>query len=122
MIEQIKNPTIPLFERRYPGHQAVFFFFFFVGNATYIHTIPPMQRTLSMQSGLSSGLAVDDLVCDLGSIRRPSSRNRCKTPRGVPKGTEKILEELGLWRPRLPVQCRIDNPKAGCGREDEVRQ
>jgi hypothetical protein len=33
--------------------------------------------------------------------------------KGIPKGMKKILEERGLWRPRLSVQCRIDNPKAG---------
>jgi len=106
MIAQMEDLTIPLFERRYPGHQAVFFFDNATNHAAYAEDA---LRT----ENLNLGPGGEQPPLRLGfnpSTQQPQSM---QDSQGVPKGMKKILEERGLWRTNLRAHCKINNPKPG---------
>lgn len=106
MVEQVKNLTIPLFERRYPGNQAVFFF----DNAT---NHPVYAEDSLRAERLNLGPGGEQPCLRSGFNPKTQQSQSMQDFKGIPKGMKKILQERGLWRSHLPAQCRTKNPKAG---------
>ena len=103
MDPQIINLTIPLFEKRYPGHQAVFF-----DNAT---NHAAYAEDALRAKGMNLGPGGKQPCLRSGVNPRTGSCQEMQNAKGIPNGMRTIQEERGLWRQDLRTQCKIVNPK-----------
>ncbi|RPA91713.1 hypothetical protein L873DRAFT_1838619 [Choiromyces venosus 120613-1] len=84
LVDQVMKLAIPIFEVAFPGCQALFLF----DNAT--------RGQAQLRPGINS------LTREIQPMVMPD---------GSPKGLQIVLQERGLWRPRLRVQCRRPDGK-----------
>jgi len=104
LVEQVLKLAIPIFETAYPGCHALFLF----DNATsHFAYSPNALRATSMN--LRPGGAQLPLRSGINSLN--GEIQAMVQSDGTPKGLQMVLQEKGLWRPRLCVQCRWPDGK-----------
>ena len=104
LVEQVLKLAIPVFESAFPGCQALFLF----DNATS-HSVYSSDVLRACMMNLLPGGGQ--------AVLRPgrNSMTRAIQPMvmvdGTPKGLQMVLQERGLWRHKLRVQCRKPDGK-----------
>ena len=99
LVDQVLRLAIPIFESAFPGCQALFLF----DNATsYSAYTADALRASSMN--LRPGRAQQPLRSGINSLT--GEIQAMVQPNSTPKDLQMVLQEQGLWRPRLRVQCR----------------
>ena len=96
--------AIPIFESAFPGCQALFLF----DNATS-HSAYTADALRASSMNLRPGGAQQPLRSGINSLT--GEIQAMVQPDGTPKGLQMVLQERGLWRPRLRVQCRRPDGK-----------
>jgi hypothetical protein len=109
VVTQLKDLTIPLFEKAFPGCQGVFLFDCATNHTAFAHDALRVEKMNLSEGGAQDADMKDGWFIDSKGNRRSQKmhvmRNRVK----VAKGMEKVLRERGLW-PRegepatLPMQ------------------
>ena len=104
LVDQVLKLAIPICERAFPDCQALFLF----DNATS-HSAFSKDALRACTMNLRMGGAQPALRPGINSLTgkiRPMV-----TSEGIPKGLQVVLQERGLWRPRLRVQCQKPDGK-----------
>jgi len=120
MLMQVLEKAIPIFERQYPGHVAVFAFDNSSGHACKADDAlvanrmnlgpggkqPQMHATI-LSDGRTQRMVFryDDRIWESPSILISH------TLIGQPKGMKRVLQERGLWRDGLKKQCSAAKAK-----------
>jgi hypothetical protein len=103
VVNQLRNLALPLFEKAYPGYQALFYFDNATNHAAYA---PDALRAELMNLGPGG----KQPVIRNGFNPLTQSPQNMQDMNGIPKGMKQILQERGLWRAGLLTQCKIENP------------
>jgi len=99
LIQQVVKVAIPIFEAAFPGCQALFLF----DNATS-HSAFAADALRAKKMSLRPGGAQSKLRAGTNPLTGTSQS--MVDPNGNPKGLKWVLEERGLWRRGLRLQCR----------------
>jgi len=99
LIEQVIKVVIPIFELAYPGCQALFLF----DNATS-HSAFATDALQAKKMSLRPGGAQSKLRSGINPVT--GLVQRMVDEQGEPKRLKCVLEERGLWRRGLRLQCR----------------
>ena len=104
LVDQVLKLAIPVFETAFPGCQALFLF----DNATS-HAAYSKDALRASSMNLRPGGGQAHLRPGINSLtREPQAMVMAD---GTAKGLQMVLQERGLWRPRLRVQCRRPDGK-----------
>jgi len=102
LVDQVLKMAIQIFELAFPHCQALFLF----DNATS-HSAFSKDALRARTMNLRMGGAQPTLRPGINSLS--GEIQPMVIPEGIPKGLQIVLQERGLWRPRLHVQCRKPN-------------
>ncbi|RPB01334.1 hypothetical protein L873DRAFT_1891334 [Choiromyces venosus 120613-1] len=94
LVDQVMKLAIPIFEVAFPGYQALFLFDNATSHSAYTKDA---LRASAMNLHLGGGQA--QLQPGINSLT--SEIQPMVMPDGSPKGLQIVLQERGLWRPRL---------------------
>ena len=104
LVEQVLKLAIPVFESAFPGCQALFLF----DNATS-HSAYSDNALRACMINLRPGGGQAHLRPGKNSLT--GDIQPMVMADGTPKGLQMVLQERGLWRPKLRVQCRKPDGK-----------
>jgi hypothetical protein len=104
LVDQVLQLAIPIFEVAFPDCQALFLF----DNATS-HSAYTKDALRASAMNLRPGGGQAKLWPSINSLTREIQPMVMAD--GSPKGLQMVLEERGIWRPRLRVQCRRPDGK-----------
>jgi hypothetical protein len=100
VISHTRDIAIPMFETVFPGYQALFLFDNARSHASYAEDALLVQNMNLGPGGEQNRLRPGYMDGDKAQIQQMVDAN------GMPKGIQKVLEERGLWRQGLKLQCQ----------------
>ena len=101
LVLQVLRVAIPIFESAFPGCQGLFLF----DNATSHAAFAPdalLAKRMNLRPGGEQTILHPGAYSHMGH----SYVQEMVDPMGVPKGLKTVLQERGLWKRGLRVQCR----------------
>jgi hypothetical protein len=106
VVAQLKNLTIPLFEKAFPGCQAVFFFDCATNHTAYAPEALRVEKMNLSEGGAQDADMKDGWYYTATGTRRTQKMHFQRRGVKVAKGMERVLRERGLWiegKPALPA-------------------
>ena len=100
VISHTRDIAIPIFEAVFPGYQALFLFDNARSHASYAEDALLVQNMNLGPGGEQKHLRPGYMNGDNTQTQQMVDAN------GTPKGIQKVLEERGLWRPGLRLECQ----------------
>lgn len=111
LLEQIKNKAIPIFETKFPGAIAVFAFDNSTNHAAYAKNALVAERMNLGPGGKQPIMRPTTFVNTNGQQKDQEMVFEEDYPdpdmRGKPKGIKRVLEERGLWKEGLNLDCQM---------------
>ena len=122
LLKQIKEKAIPIFEVKFPGATAVFTFDNSTNHAAFADDALIVQRMNKGPGGKQSIMRPTTFIDANGRQREQTMifEEDYFDPdlRGKPKGIKKVLEERGLFKEGLNLDCLACKKKNDSGRTD----
>jgi len=98
LVNQVLKLAISVFDSALPGYQASFLFDNATSHAAYSNYALCVS-SVNLRPGRGQGhlrTGINTLTGEIQAIVMPD---------GIATGLQMVLQERGLWRPRLQVQC-----------------
>ena len=99
LVEQVISLAIPIFESAFPQCQALFLFDNATSHAAYASDAL-LARSMNLRPGGQQSIMRNGFNSLTSSVQSMVQQN------GKAKGLRMVLEERGLWRRGLRIQCR----------------
>jgi hypothetical protein len=97
VVAQLQDLTIPLFEKTFPGCQAVFFFDCATNHTAFARDALRVETMNLSEGGAQNADMKDGWYIDSRGNRRSQKMHFMRNGVKVAKGMENVLRERGLW-------------------------
>jgi hypothetical protein len=109
VVAQLKDLTIPLFEKAFPGCQAVFLFDCATNHTAFAHDALRVEKMNLSEAGAQDADMKDGWFIDSRGTHHSQKMHIMRNGVKVAKGMEKVLRERGL-RPREGEPAALTPP------------